>query len=223
MAKVSYDITGSQVMGAREYDIAAATAVLEGQFVKLSAGKVVLAAVGETGAILGIAAENHGGSADAFNVRANGTRIKVYDSPMAAYETAAPRCTATSGSTTTMAATGLATFTDSDFVGGYFKLVSKVASSANTDPIGTVYPITGSTASTKLFTTTKAAGGAHTAGDVFEIYPPVGFAKGNLDSGISKYDLAATAALAVKTAAFDTARGTVTLEATLHALGNKQS
>ncbi len=223
MAKISYDTTGSQVMACREYDIASATAVAEGQFVKLSSGKVVLAAVGETGAILGIAAENHPGTADAFNLRANGTKIKVWDSPAAAYETVAPRATATSGSTTTMAATGLATFADSDFVGGYFKLVSKGASSANTDPVGTVYPITGFTASTKLFTTTKTAGGAHTAGDVFEIYPPIGFAKGNLDSGIGKYDLTATASLSVRTAATDPAKGTVTLEATLHAHGNKLS
>lgn len=223
MAKVSYDNSGSQVMAAKEYDIAAATAITEGSFVKLSAGKVINVVVADTAAILGVAAENHGGSADAFNVRANGLKIKVWDSPSAAYETPAPRATATSGSTTTMAATGLATFADSDFVGGYIKLVSKVAASTNTDPIGTVYPVTGSTASTKLFTFTKTAGGAVTAGDIFEIYPPIGFAKGNFDATFSKYDLTATAAISVRTAAVDTAKGTVTLEAVLHQHGNKNA
>lgn len=225
MAKVSYDNTGSQVMAAREYDIAAATAIAEGQFVKLSAGKVVSAAAGETTAILGLAAENHPGTADAFNLRANGTKIRVWDSPAAAYESVAPRLTATGGTTTTLVVNNatLAVYVDNDFTGGYMKLVAKAAASTNTDPLGTAYPITGFTAATKTFTTTKTAGGAVTAGDVFEIYPPVGFAKGNFDSGIAKYDLSATAALAVKTAAVDTAKGTVTMEAALHQHGNKQA
>lgn len=223
MAKISYDNSGSQVMAAKEYDIATGTAVTEGSFVKLSAGKVIACVVADTAAILGIAAENHSGSADAFNIRANGLKVKVYDSPSAAYETVAPRATATSGSTTTMAATGLAAFADSDFVGGYIKLVSKVAASTNTDPLGTVYPVTGSTAATKLFTFTKTAGGAVTAGDIFEIYPPVGFAKGNLDATFSKYDLTATASISVRTASVDTNKGTVTLEAVLHQHGNKNA
>ena len=223
MAKVTYDISGSQIMAAREYDIAAATNVAEGSFVKLSAGKVINVVVADTAAILGIAAENHGGSADAFNARANGLKIKVYDAPTEAYETTAPRATATSGSTTTMAATGLATFADSDFVGGYIKLVSKVAASTNTDPIGTIYPVTGSTAATKLFTFTKTAGGAVTAGDIFEIYPPVGFAKGNFDSTFQKYDLTATASISVRTSNVDTTRGVVTVEAVLHQHGNKNA
>lgn len=221
MAKVSYDVSGAQVGAQKEYDIATGTVVAEGQFVKLTAGKVVLAVVGETSAILGLAAESHSGAADALNVRSNGLKIKVNDSPSAVYETVAPRATATSGSTTTMAATGLAAFADSDFVGGYIKLVSKVAASTNTDPIGTVYPVTGSTAATKLFTFTKTAGGAVTAGDVFEIYPPIGFAKGNLDAGISKYDLTATASISLRTSGFDTDRGVVYMMANLHQSANK--
>ena len=223
MAKVTYDYSGAQVGAQKEYDIATGTNISEGTFVKLSSGKVVNVVVAETGAILGVAAETHSGSADALNPRSNGLKIKVNDSPSAAYETAAPRATATSGSTTTMAATGLATFADNDFVGGYFKLVSKGASSANTDSVGTVYPITGSTASTKLFTTTKTAGGAHTAGDIFEIYPPVGFVKGNFDAAFGKYDLTATASISVRTAAVDTSRGTVTMVANLHQNAQKLS
>jgi len=223
MARVSFDITGSSMSSQNEYDIATGTAVSSGQFVKLTGSKVVLAAVGETTAILGVAAEPHSGVADALNLRANGLKIKVSDSPTAIYETAAPKVTCTSGTTTTMLATGIAAFADSDFVGGYMKLVSKVAASTNTDAVGTVYPITGSTAASKTFTTTKTAGGAHTAGDIFEIYPPVGFAKGNFDSGISKYDLSATAALPVKTVKVDTATGIVYMGATLHQNANKQA
>lgn len=221
MAKVIYDGTGSQVMAAREYDIAAATNIAEGSYVKLSAGKVINVVVGETTAILGVAAENHGGSADAFNLRANGLKIKVYDSPAAISEFVAPRATATSGSATTMAATGLATFVDNDFQGGYIKLVSKLATSTNTDPIGKVYPVTASTAATKLFTV--ASGQTHNTGDIYEIYPPVGFAKGNFDATFQKYDLTATAALPIKVANVDTAKGTIQVEAALHAHGNKQS
>ena len=221
MARVSYDTTGSALTSQNEYDIATGTAIVSGSFVKLTAGKVVNAVVGETSAILGLAAENHSGAADALNTRSNGLAIKVLDSPTAIYETAPPRATATSGSTTTMAATGLATFADSDFVGGYIKLVSKVAASANTDAVGTVYPVTGSTAATKLFTFTKTAGGAVTAGDIFEIYPPIGFAKGNLDAAFGKYDLTATASISLRTAKTDTNKGIVYMEANLHQNANK--
>ena len=207
----------------KDYPIAAATDIREGQVVKLSGGLVVLAAAGETGAILGVAKENHTGTADAFNPRNNGTLIRVLDGPMTVYEAPAPRVTATSGSTTTMAATGVASMADDDFNGGYMKLVSKGASSANTDPVGTVYPITDYTNTGRVFTTTKTAGGAHTAGDIFEIYPPNGFQKGNFDSGISKLILSTSAALAVKSYGEDLDRGVTFHVAALHQNANKQS
>lgn len=207
----------------KDYPIAAATDIKEGQVVKLTGGLVVLALAAETGAIIGISAENHTGVADAFNPRNNGTVIRIIDSPYTVLESPAPRVTATSGSTTTMAATGMGTFADDDFNGGFMKLVSKGASSANTDSIGTIYPITDFTAATDLFTTTKTAGGAHTAGDIFEIYPPNGFQKGNFDSGISKLVLSATAALPVRSYGEDMDRGLTYHVAALHANASKQS
>jgi len=222
MARPSYDISGSQVQVQKDYPIAAATVIKQDSFVKLTAGLVVQAAVGETGAILGTAAEAHTGVADAFNVRSNGTVIRINCSPSQIWDSTAPQAVATSGSATTFAATTLAAFANSDFVVGYLKLISKVAASTNTDPVGTVYPVTGSTAATKLFTF-AAAGGAITVGDVMAIFPPIGFAKGNLDATFSKYDLTATAALAVKTADIDLARNLVLVEATLHQNSNKQS
>lgn len=223
--KPIYDVTGSQVTAVKEYDIAAATNIALNTAVKLTAGKVVQAAVGETAAILGSTAEIHTGAADAFNTRNNGLKVKVYDSPSQIFETTAPQLTATGGSTTTLIVNDatLAAFADSDFVGGYMKLISKVAASTNTDSVGTVYPITGSTAATKVFTTTQTAGGAITAGDKFAIFPPAGFQKGNLDATFAKYDLSATAALAIKTYAVDLNRNKVMVEAALHQNGNKQS
>lgn len=216
------DITGSQIESIREYEIATTTAVAIGQVVKLSANNVVLAAADETGAILGIAKENHPGTADTLNIRGNGKKILVSDSPTAVMESAAPRLTASGGSTTTIVASTLASLADDDFNGGFAKLVSKGASSTNTDPVNTVYTISDFVASTKTFTI-NTAGGAVTSGDIFEIYPPVGFAKGNFDSGISKLILTATAALPVKITGADIDKGLVLHMASLHENGNKKA
>lgn len=217
-----YSTSGEQITGMNEYEIATGTAISLGQVVKLTANKVVVGLVGETSAILGIAAEAHSGAADVLNQRSAGLKIKVYDSPNQVFESPVPRTTATSGSATTHVDTALAVFADSDFVGGKLKLVSKVAGSTNTDPIGTIYEITVSVGATKTLTF-AAAGGAITAGDVFEIYPPVGFAKGNLDTGISKLVLTATAALPVEIVGYDTNRGMLRHKAALHQLGNKKA
>jgi len=205
----------------KDYNIATTTDVKQGQLVKLVGGLVVPCAVGETTAILGICEENHTGTVDTFNVRNNGTSIRVSDSPTTVFEAPAPIATATSGSATTMAATGLAAFADNDFAGGFIKLVSKTVASANTDPIGKVYAVTASTAATKLFTV--ASGGTHTAGDIYEIYPPTGFSKGNLDATIGKLVLTATAALPIRSYGEDTNRGVTYHIPSLHINGSKQS
>lgn len=204
-----------------DYNIAAATDIKEGQIVKLTGGLVVLAAAGETAAILGVAKENHSGVADAFNLKNNGRTIRVFDSPATVFEAPAPRATATSGSATTMAATGLAVFADDDFNGGYIRLVSKTATSTNTDPIGKLYEVTDFTAATKLFTV--ASGQTHNVGDVYEIYTPVGFLKGNLDSGISKLVLTTNANTPFKVYGQDFDRGLQLYVAALHINANKQS
>ena len=222
--KQSFDLTGSQVLALREFPIAAATDIDEGCIVKLATNLVVKAAATETGAILGIAAENHGGSADAFNTRANGTKILVYCSPSAAYEGAAVVLTASGGSTTTIVASTLADFGAADdvFNGGYAKLASKGASSTNTDAVGTIYGISDFDASEKTFTI-NAAGGAVTAADTFEIYPPIGFVGGNFNANISDVVLTATAALPIKVVGWDVDAGKVFYAATLHEFGNKKA
>lgn len=124
---VIYDVNGSQVTSIKEYDVDTSTVISIGQVVKLSAGKVVLAVAGETTPILGIAYENHSGAADTLNPRSNGTRIKVMDGPQSVYECTAPQVTATGGSTSTVAVSGLnGVFSDDDFNGGKIKLIAKV-------------------------------------------------------------------------------------------------
>lgn len=219
-----YNANGAQVDSIKEYDIAYNTAVAVGQVVKLTSGLVVLASAGETTAILGVAAEPHPGSADALNPRANGTKIKICDAPNAIFECPAPQITATGGSTTTFVASTIAAGADNDFVGGKMKLVKKGANSTITDAVGTVYKITGSTAASGTLTTTDTIGGGCTAGDIFAVFPPIGFQKGNLDSGISKLVLTATAAIPFMVASCsETDRNMIQFTAALHQLGNKRA
>ena len=61
---------------ARNYPIEKTTAVTSGQVVTLREGKIVPAAAAETGAIAGIAGEDHSGQTDVLNPHSNG------DSPL---------------------------------------------------------------------------------------------------------------------------------------------
>ena len=221
---VIYNANGAQVDSIKDYPIAAGTAVAAGQVVKLTAGLVVLAAADETAAILGVAVENHG-TADAFNPRATGTKIKVADAPMAVYECPAPQITATGGSTSAFVASTISSsYSNDDFKGGFVKLITKGAASTITDPVGKVYPITASTAASGTLTVaTGTIAGGCTAGDIFAVFPPVGLAKGNLDSGILKLVLTGAAALPLQVVGMDTERNMVQLEPSLHVLANKRA
>lgn len=180
---------GGVIIGSREYDIASSTEIKEGQVVKLSEGLVVAAATTETGAILGIAAENHSGSADALDPRANGTKILVIDDPQLVMASPVAEVTATGGSATTVTASTLGAYSGDDWNGGFMKLVSKASGSTNTDKIGTIKRITDYSyaSSGTVSTFTVASGGTANSGDKYELYPPMGLAKGALDSGIQKW------------------------------------
>ena len=197
-------LDGAVLISAREYDIAYNADIKAGQLVKLSEGKVSSAVAAETGALLGVAAEAHSGAADALDPRANGTKILVYDDPEAVYQCAAPQITAASGSSTTLVFTAGQYFAADDFNGGYVKLVSKAAGSTNTDEIGTVraisdYAVTASTSGTF----TIASGGTPYAGDVYAVFPPPGFAKGNLSTNRDGIVLSASASLSVRVIGHD--------------------
>lgn len=209
---------GSPIIPFREYPVGETTEIDRGQVVKLSGGKVVAAAAGETGAILGVAAESHTGAEDALNGRSNGRIIGVWDSPDTVFQCPAPTITITGGTATTLVATGIATFADDDFNGGFTVLISKAASSTNTDETGTVREITDFTAETKTFTV--PSGGTAYAGDVYAIIPPVGFAKGNFDAEGKKLVLTAAAALPVKVIGGDTQNAALRVMAKKHANAN---
>lgn len=183
---------------------------------KLSEGLVVAATAAETGAILGVAKENHSGAEDAINPRSNGTKILVYDDPGMIMRCKAPVMAATSGSATTFVSTDLATLADDDLNGGYIVLVEKGASSTNTDELGSVRRITDFTATSKTLTT--ASGGTICEGDKYMIFPPLMFAKGNFDADIQALVLTATAALPVKVVQIDLVHGEIGLVAKSHAL-----
>lgn len=205
-------LDGATHISAREYDIAADTAISEGQIVKLVDGLVVAAAVNETNAVLGVAAESHSGSADALNTRANGKKITVIDDPDTVFQCAAPQVTALASSATTLEVTDLKAFAADDFNGGYVKLVSKASGSTNTDEIGTVRRITDfalDNATPTKGVLTIENGGAACAGDVYAIFPPVGFAKGNLNSARDGVVLSAAANLPLRVIGADTGFGKI--------------
>jgi len=208
----------------RKYPIATSTAISLGQVVKLSAGKVISAIAAETAAILGIAAENHPGSADALNARANGEDILVYDNPELIFECPAPVITAASGSATTIVpANGdvAAAAANDAFNDSVLLLISKAADSTNTDPIGKKIPVTDYTASGTIIT--KASGGTPSEGDKYEVYPKLGAAVGGIatldGTYFSTLVLTAKGATKLKCVGHDFERHMIRLMAVEHSLG----
>ena len=210
---------GSVLQTARNYPIDATTEIQAGAVVKLSGGKVVLAAAAETGGILGIAAEFHSGTEDALNLRANGEWILVCDNPTLIFECAAPMIKAASGSATTIVPeTGDvdAAAADDAFNNAVLVLKSKAASSTNTDAVGTQIVVTDYAKTGTVMT--KASGGAPGAG---EVYPVIGAAIGGVASlgdkrlGITLKTVGATK---LRCIGHDYERGTIKLMAIGHAL-----
>lgn len=213
---------GSVLQTARNYPIDAATVIDAGAVVKLSGGKVVLAAAAETGGILGIAAEFHSGTEDALNLRANGEWIRVCDNPTLIFECAAPMIKAASGSATTIVpATGDvdAAAADDAFNNAVLVLRRKAASSTNTDAVGTQIVVTDYAKTGTVMT--KASGGVPGAGDVYQVYPVIGAAIGGVASlgdkrlGITLKTVGATK---LRCIGHDYERGAIKLMAIGHAL-----
>ena len=211
---------GGQVgLTAREYPIAAATAVQRGQVVCLSGGLVTPAAPAQTGAILGIAAEDHPGTADVLQPRADGTVLLVYDNPGLIVECPAPEVTAVSGSATTVVASGAClsgALADGAFSGGLLKLKSKAAAGANTDPAGALKRVADYAKATYTFTVPAA--GTADAGDVYQVFPPVGFSALALDADLLRGIVTSTGATAIRVVGADTERGMIRCMAALHTL-----
>lgn len=213
---------GSVLQTARNYPIDATTEIQAGAVVKLSGGKVVLAAAAETGGILGIAAEFHSGKEDALNLRANGEWIRVCDNPTLIFECAAPMIKAASGSATTIVpATGDvdASAADDAFNNAVLVLKEKAANSGNTDAVGTQIVVTDYAKTGTVMT--KASGGVPGAGDVYQVYPVIGAAIGGVASlgdkrlGITLKTVGATK---LRCIGHDYERGAIKLMAIGHAL-----
>lgn len=201
------NVNGGVLHSEREYDIAPETAVVPGQVVKLSAGRVVAADVAETGAILGYAAESHTGREDALNPRAAGRKIVVQDGPAAVAESRAPVLTATGGTTTTLTAEGVAAFEADVFQGGYLK-----------GPDGCVRQVTGSAVADGVLTLTVEEGPAPVVGEGYALFPPLGFSGGNLSEDGRRIVLSGTAVLPVMVMGRDEGHGTIWTVATKHIL-----
>ena len=142
------------------------------------------------------------------------------DDPAAVYQCKAPEVTASGGSATTLVFVAGQYFSADDFNGGYVKCVSKVADSTNTDAIGKVraisdYAVTSATSGT--FTITS--GGTPNAGDVYEVFPPVGFAKGNLDTNRTSIVLSASASLPLRVIGHDIEMDKINVQVKKHAFG----
>ena len=212
---------------ARNYPIASSTAISAGQVVKLSAGLVVSADAAQTGAILGVAAENHPGAADTLNPRANGTELLVYDSPELIFECPAPVIAAASGSATTIVPKSGdvdSTSADDSFNNCVLVLIAKAAASANTDPVGKRITVADYAKSGTVIT--KASGGTPSAGDRYEVYPVIGAAVGGIASldATAKRKLVVTAkgATKLKCVGHDFDRHMIRLMAVEHALGGEE-
>ena len=212
---------------ARNYPIAYNTAISAGEVVKLVNGLVVASAAAAAAAILGIAAENHPGTADALNARANGTEILVYDNPALIFECPVPVIAAASGSATTIVpASGDvdANSADDSFNNSILVLISKAADSTNTDFIGKHITVTDYAKTGTIIT--KASGGTPAAGDKYEVYPALGAAVGgiaSLDSTtLSKLVVSTKGATKLKCIGHDFDRHMIRLMAVEHALGGEE-
>lgn len=213
---------GEETIRARSYPVAKATAITAGQVVQLSGGKVVPAAAAQTGAILGIAGENHSGTADMLNPRANGDEILVCDNPGLIFECPVPTIKAESGSATTLVpASGdiAAGAADDTYNAAVLVLRSKAAGSSNTDKPGMRRAVTDYAKSGTVLT--LETGGTPAAGDEYEFYPALGSAVCALNAKATALVVSAAGATAVRCIGHDYERHTIRGIAAAHMLAAK--
>ena len=216
--KIHQRFGGGVGISVREYDIATSTSIKKGTVVKISGGLVVQASATETGAILGIAMENHSGQADALDPRSNGPKILVCDCPDAVFAVPAIVIEATGGSSTTVTTDELGAYSADDWNGGFLKLVEKVSGSTNTDEIGAVKQITdyAYNATGTVSTFTVASGGTANDGDKYELYPPAGLAKFKLNSTFDALQADAVSCTVFKAVGRDTDIGDIFVKPANH-------
>lgn len=211
---------GNQIINEKAYPVGSSTVLKRGQLVKLSNGEVAACSAGETGSVLGLCLENHPSSTGLYAGNVNHT-VRVADGPALVYMCPAPEITVTSGTTTTVAATGLGSFANDTFNNGRLKLISKGASSTNGGAIGDVYKISDYVAADKAFTINTTLSGAPAAGDKYQVFPVIGTSVGVLGTDIASYALTtATDSFAFRVVGWDLKNGNVYLMANKHVYGN---
>lgn len=186
MFKFIYDMSGFNRCLTVDLPVAKTAKIEKGQIVKISAGKAVC---GSTGAFAGVANETHTGEYDTFNPRNDKDLINVIISPNAIYATDCPALEFAVTASDTKSATfpGSANYDENDVVGGELIMLSKSASSGNTDGVGSVRKITAYVKASK--TLTLSDGGKISAGDKYAFAPPAGFKKLAADSNCSTVKL----------------------------------
>ena len=182
---------GEETIRERSYPVAKATAITAGQVVQLSGGKVVPAAAAQTAAILGIAGEDHSGTADILNPRADGDEILVCDNPGLIFECPVPTIKAASGSAATLVPAS-----------------GDIAAGAADDAYNAAV-------------LTLETGGTPAAGDEYELYPALGSAVCALNAKATALVVSATGATAVRCIGHDYERHTIRCIAAAHMLAAK--
>jgi len=169
--KYLFNASGANQPAICEFDILGETAVREGEVVCLTGG--VIKGNVKDGVLIGVSAEEHTGTADILNARADGSRLRVNVSPDAVYAVKAMKLSATAGTATTFvcSAAGLTAS-----AAGKLVLVAKSSTSANTDRIGTQRKISSCTVSGTTATFTIQNGAAPNTGDTYAFIPTIGTA-----------------------------------------------
>ena len=208
---------GEETIRERSYPVAKATAITAGQVVQLSGGKVVPAAAAQTAAILGIAGEDHSGTADILNPRADGDEILVCDNPGLIFECPVPTISAA----TLVPASGdiAAGAADDAYNAAVLVLKSKAVGSSNSDKPGTRRAVTDYAKSGTVLT--LETGGTPAAGDEYEFYPALGSAVCALNAKATALVVSATGAAAVRCIGHDYERHTIRCIAAAHTLAAK--
>lgn len=176
-------LDGAVHCSAKEYDIAANTAIAEGQVVTLQFGLVVPMHPLDIGPILGISAETHSGQKDAFDPRADGTSVIVIDDPGIVMQCAAPKITVAEATKTAITPEfgQLACFWMFQMSGGYVKPLSRG---------GAMRRIVRQDGRTLVLEDSAAP---PNAGDEYAVFPPVGFDRGILNGSGDALSLCSTA------------------------------
>ena len=179
MFKFMYNLSGSNRSLTLDMPINKATNIKKGQLVRVTKGKIDTENVAP---YLGIANETHTGEHDPFNPRNNDTKVSVNISTGSVYAIEPPNFTFTANAANTTSATFPVPFgySSMDIIGGYMVLLSKGASSGNTENIGAVREITAYNSTTKQLTLTE--GGIIGTGDKYAFLPPTGFRKLEIDT-----------------------------------------